>query len=86
MALRRFIGTPSVTGAEATFARLLADELGSLGAEQVTLVDFAPGRPNVRGLLRGQQRAAAQCLLIIGHTDNGAAEIWALSSLRWFPG
>jgi len=31
---------------------------GSLGADQVTLVDFAPGRPNVRGLLRGQQTGA----------------------------
>jgi acetylornithine deacetylase len=59
--LRRFIGTPSVTGAEAAFGQLLADELRSLGADQVTLVDFAPGRPNVRGLLRGQQRGDRPC-------------------------
>ncbi len=79
--LRRFIGTPSVTGAEATFAQVLADELRSLGADQVTLVDFAPGRPNVRGLLRGQQTGASPCLLIIGHTDTvhvrGWSEHWA---------
>ncbi len=79
--LRCFIGTPSVTGAEATFAQLLADELRSLGADQVTLVDFAPGRPNVRGLLCGQQTGGRPCLLIIGHTDTvhvrGWSEHWA---------
>jgi acetylornithine deacetylase len=75
--LRRFIGTPSVTGAESRFAQLLADELRSLGADRVTLVDFAPGRPNVRG----QQTGAGPCLLIIGHSDTvhvrGWAEHWA---------
>src|SRR5450631_1326158 len=79
--LRRFIGTPSVTGAEASFAQLLADELRSLGADGVTLVNFAPGRPNVRGLLCGQQTGAGPCLLIIGHTDTvhvrGWSEHWA---------
>jgi acetylornithine deacetylase len=79
--LQRFIGTPSVTGAEASFAQLLADELRLLGTEQVTLVDFAPGRPNVRGLLRGQQIGDASCLLIAGHTDTvhvrGWSEHWA---------
>ena len=78
--LQRFIVTPSVTGAEATFARLLADELSSLGAAQVTLVDFAPGRSNVRGVLRGQETGAGSCLLIIGHTDTvhvrGWSELW----------
>jgi acetylornithine deacetylase len=79
--LRRCIGTPSVTGAEARFAQLLADELRSLGADQVTLVDFAPGRPNVRGLLCGQQTGSGPCLLITGHTDTvhvrGWSEHWA---------
>ena len=79
--LQRFIGTPSVTGTEAAFAQLLADELASLGADQVRLVDFAPGRPNVRGLLRGQQSGTGPCLLITGHTDTvhvrGWSEYWA---------
>ena len=79
--LRRFIGTPSVTGAEARFAQLLADELRSLGADQVALVDFAPGRPNVCGLLCGQQTGAGPCLLVTGHTDTvhvrGWSEHWA---------
>jgi acetylornithine deacetylase len=75
--LQRFIGTPSVTGAEATFAHLLAAELRSLGAEQVTLVEFAPGRPNVRALLRGQQTGAGPCLLIIGHTDTVHVRGWS---------
>jgi acetylornithine deacetylase len=77
--LRRAIGAPSVTGAEAAFARLLADELTALGAEQVALTDFAPGRPNVRGLLRGPTPGPR--ILLVGHTDTvhvrGWAERWA---------
>ena len=79
--LQRFIGTPSVSGTEAGFAQVLADELTSLGADQVELVDFAPGRPNVRGLLRGQKTGTGPCLLIAGHTDTvhvrGWSEHWA---------
>jgi len=79
--LRRFIGTASVTGSETAFAQLLADELRSLGADEVTLVDFAPGRQNVRGLFRGQRTTASPCLLITGHTDTvhvrGWSEHWA---------
>jgi acetylornithine deacetylase len=77
--LQRAIGAPSVTGAEAAFAGLLADELKALGAEQVALTDFAPGRPNVRGLLRGATPGPR--VLLAGHTDTvhvrGWAERWA---------
>jgi acetylornithine deacetylase len=77
--LRRAVGTPSVTGAEAAFAGLLAEELKALGAEQVVLSDFAPGRPNVRGLLRGV--TAGPRVLLTGHSDTvhvrGWAERWA---------
>src|SRR5258708_715232 len=76
--LRRAVGTPSVTGAEAAFAGLLADELRAIGAEAVLLTPFAPGRPNVRALLRG---AGRRRLLLAGHTDTvhvrGWAERWA---------
>lgn len=77
--LRRAVGTPSVTGEEASFAQLLAAELEALGAGGVVLSDFAPGRPNVRGMLRGQ--GDGPCLLLTGHTDTvhvrGWAERWA---------
>jgi acetylornithine deacetylase len=77
--LKRAIGTPSVTGDEAAFAALLAGELTALGAESVTLRDFAPGRPNVWALRRG--RPGADTLLMIGHTDTvhvrGWSEHWA---------
>lgn len=77
--LRRAVGTPSITGEEAAFARLLGTELEALGASDVTLSDFAPGRPNVRGLLRGE--GDGPCLLLTGHTDTvhvrGWAERWA---------
>lgn len=77
--LRRAVGTPSITGTEAAFARLLADELEALGAGEIALTDFAPGRPNARGLLRGA--GEGPCLLLAGHTDTvhvrGWAERWA---------
>jgi acetylornithine deacetylase len=77
--LRRAIGTPSVTGAEAAFAGLIAEELTALGAASVTLTEFAPGRPNVRGVLRGA--TAGPRVLLTGHTDTvhvrGWAEKWA---------
>ncbi len=73
--LRRAIGTPSVTGAEAAFAGLLADELTALGAEQVILTEFAPGRPNVRGLLRGA--TSGPRLLLTGHTDTVHVRGWS---------
>lgn len=76
--LRRAVGTPSITGNEAAFAKLLADELAGLGAQNVALTDFAPGRPNVRGLLHG---TGAARLLLVGHTDTvhvrGWEERWA---------
>lgn len=77
--LRRAVGTPSVTGTEAAFANMLAEELGALGAQAVTVADFAPGRPNVRGLLKGAGNGGT--LLLTGHTDTvhvrGWAERWA---------
>ena len=75
--LRRAASTPSVTGTEAVFAQLMADELVSLGAAQVMLVDFAPGRPNVRGLLRssGSEEGEPSCRLLIGHGDTAHVPI-----------
>jgi acetylornithine deacetylase len=76
--LQRAIGVPSVTGTEASFAGLVARELTALGAEAVTQVDFAPGRPNVRGLLRGT--GARRTLLLTGHTDTVHVRGW---TERW---
>jgi acetylornithine deacetylase len=77
--LSRSVGTPSVTGTEAPFAQLLAGELNALGAADVTLTEFAPGRPNVRGYLPGA--GGGPKLLLTGHTDTvhvrGWAERWA---------
>jgi acetylornithine deacetylase len=73
--LKRAVGTPSVTGNERAFAELLADELRALGAEGVTIKDFAPGRPNVRGRLSGS--GAGPRLLLTGHTDTVHVRGWA---------
>ena len=77
--LKRAVGTPSVTGTEAAFAAMLAGELRELGAVDVSLTEFAPGRPNVRGLLKGSGKGP--CLLLTGHLDTvhvlGWSERWA---------
>jgi acetylornithine deacetylase len=77
--LKRAIAAPSITGEEKGFAELLAGGLRALGAEGVTLKDFAPGRPNVWGGLKGE--GGGPRLLLTGHTDTvhvrGWAERWA---------
>lgn len=77
--LKRAIGAPSITGDEAAFAAMLAGELQALGAENVALWDFAPGRPNVSALRKG--RPGGDTALLIGHTDTvhvrGWSEHWA---------
>jgi len=77
--LKRAIAAESITGNEAAFAALLADTLGWLGAADVTLKEFAPGRPNVSARLSGE--GGGPKLLLVGHTDTvhvrGWAERWA---------
>ena len=77
--LKRAIGAASVTGAEKGFADLLAGELVALGAAEVVTRDFAPGRPNVWGVLAGE--GGGPRLLMTGHTDTvhvrGWTERWA---------
>ena len=76
--LSRAVGTPSVTGAEAAFAHLLAGELKALSARDIILTDFAPDRPNVRGLVLGA--GGGSTLLLTGHTDTVHVRGW---SERW---
>lgn len=77
--LRRAIGTPSVTGRELPFARLVAAELGAVGADDVQLDEVEPGRPIVWSVTRGS--GGGRSLLLSGHLDtvrtDGWAERWA---------
>jgi acetylornithine deacetylase len=77
--LREAIGRASITGGEANFVEMLAETLPQVGIAGVTVRDFAPGRPNVWGVLRGT--GGGRCLLLIGHTDvvhvRGWRERWA---------
>jgi acetylornithine deacetylase len=77
--LRRAIGTPSVTGGELPFARLLAAELEAIGADDVHLDEIEPGRPIVWSVTRGS--GGGRSLLLSGHLDtvrtDGWAERWA---------
>lgn len=73
--LRRLVQTPSVTGAEAAVAALLADELRALGLGWVETFDFAPGRSNVVGVATGNGGGGS--LLLAGHTDVVDPADWA---------
>lgn len=53
-------------GGEAAVARRIAQELQAFGAD-VDIVEVAPGRPNVVGVLRG--RLPGPALMLCGHTD-----------------
>src|ERR687888_388013 len=61
--LQRAVATPSVTGDEGAFARLVADQLEATGADVVRIEEPAPGRPAVWrhrhgvGRGRGERRA-----------------------------
>ena len=72
--LRRIVGHASVTGAEAGVAGALAEELRAIGAEAVTLRDFAPGRPNAWGRRAGA--AGGPHVLLVGHTDTVHVRGW----------
>lgn len=76
--LRRAVGAASVTGTEKNFVDLLAAELVGLGVEDVVTRDFAPGRPNVWGVLRGE--GGGPRLMLTGHTDTVHVRGW---SERW---
>ena len=77
--LQRAIACESITGNEASFGSLLADELKRLAAQNVILRDFQPNRPNVWGLRKGH--GEGNTLMFIGHTDtvhvNGWQAHWA---------
>lgn len=58
---------PSYAGEEAKVAEFLADKLQQLGLE-VTMMEVAPGRPNVIGRLKGT--GAGRSCILNGHTDH----------------
>jgi acetylornithine deacetylase len=73
--LKRAVGTPSVTGSEADFARLLEAELSKLNASDLALEEFLPSRPNLRGVLYGTG-AEGRSLLVMGHLDTVHVRGW----------
>lgn len=72
--LRRAIRVPSVTGGEGPFGAWLIDELNEAGADEVGSVDFAPGRPVVWGVVRGQ--ADGRRVMFLGHLDTVHGRGW----------
>ncbi|HKC26837.1 MAG TPA: M20/M25/M40 family metallo-hydrolase [Jatrophihabitans sp.] len=69
------VAVPSVTGREMEYARLVERELHQAGADEVHLVEVAPGRPIVWSLTRGS--GGGQNLLVIGHLDTVGVDDWA---------
>jgi acetylornithine deacetylase len=73
--LRRAIRTPSITGDELAFARLLVEELHAAGADEVHLEEVEPGRPIVWSVTRGTGGGGS--LLLAGHLDTVRVDGWA---------
>jgi acetylornithine deacetylase len=71
---RRAIRTPSVTGDELAFARLVAAELEAVGAGEVHLEEVAPGRPIVWSVSAGS--AGGPSLMLSGHLDTVRVDGW----------
>jgi acetylornithine deacetylase len=71
---RRAVRTPSVTGGEMSFGRLVAEELRAVGADEVHLEEIAPGRPIVWSVTRGHGGGAS--LMLCGHLDTVRADGW----------
>lgn len=72
---RAAIAVPSVTGREMDYARLVEAELREAGADEVHLVEVAPGRPVVWSVTRGT--GGGQDLMVIGHLDTVGVEDWS---------
>jgi acetylornithine deacetylase len=72
--LRRAVETPSITGDEMAFARLVASELEACGADEVHLEEVLPGRPIVWSVTRGT--ADGPSVMLAGHLDTVRADGW----------
>ncbi len=72
--LQQAVRTPSVTGDEGAFARLVAKELEASGADEVHIEEAAPGRPVVWSVTRGT--GGGRSLMLSGHLDTVHVEGW----------
>jgi acetylornithine deacetylase len=72
--LRRAVQTPSITGDEMAFARLVASELEDCGADEVHLEEVLPGRPIVWSVTRGT--GGGPSVLLAGHLDTVRVDGW----------
>jgi acetylornithine deacetylase len=72
--LRRAVRTPSITGDEMAFARLVAAELEACGADEVHLEEVEPNRPIVWSVTRGS--GGGSSLLLTGHLDTVRVDGW----------
>ena len=71
--LKRAIGRESITGHEANFVALLAEEMGARNLTPQT-EEFLPGRPNIWGQRTGS--GGGPRLQFIGHTDVVNVQGW----------
>lgn len=72
--LRRTVQTPSITGEEADFAGLVAEELRAAGLDRVESFEFKPGRPDVWGVLEGSGNGRS--VMFLGHLDTVHVKGW----------
>lgn len=72
--LQAAVRTPSITGSEGAFARLVADELEAAGVDEVHVEEVEPGRPVVWSITRGT--GGGRSLLLSGHLDTVHVQGW----------
>jgi acetylornithine deacetylase len=76
--LQRLVAVPSVTGNETEVARLCAAELAASDCDEASTFEFASGRENAYGLMKGT--GGGPSLMLLGHLDTVHVEGW---SQRW---
>jgi acetylornithine deacetylase len=72
--LQEAVATPSVTGDEMAFARLVERELRACGVDEVHVEEVEPGRPIVWSRTRGA--GDGPTLMLTGHLDTVSPDGW----------
>jgi acetylornithine deacetylase len=76
--LQTLVRVPSVTGSEDAIAEVIASELSGIGCDAVRTREFADGRKNAYGVLKGQ--GGGPSIMLLGHTDTVHVRGW---KQRW---
>jgi acetylornithine deacetylase len=72
--LQRLVSVSSITGNESAVAKLCAAELAATGCDEASTFEFASGRENAYGIVKGS--GGGSRLMLLGHLDTVHVEGW----------